>query len=139
MFIESEGAENDQDIHSINELQKKGRSMIKKEQMGYEMNALVKSVTPFEEDDILVKQNDGGVDNADVNRHRLTSLWKIISQKLQMVLALVSLTPLILKNAGAIEIQREYSRVVLPQPSAQFTYVERLFPSDYTDLVIMAM
>ncbi|GJT28793.1 hypothetical protein Tco_0909068 [Tanacetum coccineum] len=34
-----EASENDQDIHSINELQEEGEINDKKEQMGYEMNA----------------------------------------------------------------------------------------------------
>ncbi|GKA58402.1 hypothetical protein Tco_0757590 [Tanacetum coccineum] len=53
---ESEASGNDQDIHSINELQEEGGINDKKEQMGYEMNAPVKSWTPLTRRVSLVNQ-----------------------------------------------------------------------------------
>ncbi|GJX36354.1 nucleotide-binding alpha-beta plait domain-containing protein [Tanacetum coccineum] len=52
---------NDQDIHSINELQEEGGINDKKEQMGYEMNAPGKSVDSFEEGEIIGESDDGCV------------------------------------------------------------------------------
>ncbi|GKA52656.1 zinc finger CCCH domain-containing protein 19 [Tanacetum coccineum] len=58
---ESEASGNDQDIHSINELQEEGEINDKKEQMGYEMNAPGKSVDSFEEGEIIGESDDGCV------------------------------------------------------------------------------